>query len=570
MVVGRALIVMLCSALLLSCNKLAPKAQDASGEWNQYVEQFIQDWFRSHPNEAVNAGRHEYDGKLPDWSPEGIRKEIARLKQERERARGFRDDTLDARQRFERDYLTSVIDGELFWMESAEWPFKNPAYYGGSVDPNVYATREYAPLDVRLRAYTAYAKAIPQATQQIRANLRTPLPRTYVRIGRITFGGLASYYEKDVPGIFASVKDENLQRDFRSANQEAIKAMKELDAWFASQEASVTDNFSIGADKFSEMLRTTEGVQIDLGELGRIGHADLDRNLAGLREACAKYAPGKSPLECVQKVQAKKPAGGPVEAARKQLPTLKAFIQQKDLVTIPGPEEAQVAEAPPYQRWNFAYIEIPGPYEKNLPSVYYISPPSPAWSEAERKSYIPAEARLLFTSVHEVWPGHFLQFLHANRAPSKFGQIFVGYAFAEGWAHYTEEMMVESGLAEGDPEKQIGQRLSALLRNVRFLSAIGLHTGKMTVEQSEKMFREEAFTDPGTAREQATRGTFDPAYLNYTLGKLMILKLRNDWCASRGGQKAWKQFHDEFLTYGGPPVPLVRKAMMGGEQGSLF
>src|SRR5262249_36035060 len=151
----------------------------------------------------------------------------------------------------------------------------------------------------------------------------------------------------------------------------------------------------IGAEKFSEMLRTTEGVQIDLAELERIGRADLDRNLAGLKEACAKFAPGKSTQECVQKVQAKKPAGGPVEAAKKQLPTLKAFIQQKDLVTIPGPEEAQVAEAPPYRRWNFAYIEIPGPYEKNLPSVYYISPPNPAWSKAERESYIPAEARLL-------------------------------------------------------------------------------------------------------------------------------------------------------------------------------
>ena len=570
MVVGRLLIVMLCSALLLSCNKQTPQAESSSGDWNRYVEQFIEDYFRSHPDTAVNAGRHEYDGKLPDWSPEGIRKEIARLKQERERASAFRDDALDTRQRLERDYLISVIDGDLFWSENAEWPFKNPAYYSGAISPSIYATREYAPLDVRLRAYTAYAKAIPQATQQIRANLRPPLPRTYVRIGRITFGGLASYFEKDVPTIFAPVKDNQLQRDFRSANQEAIKAMKALDAWFASQEATATDNFAIGAEKFSEMLRMTERVQTDLGELERIGRADLDRNVAGLKEACAKYAPGKTVQECVQKVQAKKPAVGPVEAARKQLPALKAFIQQKDLVTIPGPEEAQVAEAPPYRRWNFAYIEIPGPYEKNVPSVYYISPPNPAWSKAERDSYIPAEARLLFTSVHEVWPGHFLQFLHANRAPSKFGQIFVGYAFAEGWAHYAEEMMVESGLAEGDPEKQIGQRLSALLRNVRFLSAIGLHTGKMTVEQSEKMFREEGFQDAGTAREQATRGTFDPAYLNYTLGKLMILKLRNDWCASRGGQKAWKQFHDEFLTYGGPPVPLVRKAMMGGEQGSLF
>jgi uncharacterized protein (DUF885 family) len=141
------------------------------------------------------------------------------------------------------------------------------------------------------------------------------------------------------------------------------------------------------------------------------------------------------------------------------------------------------------------------------------------------------------------------------------GRVFVGYAFAEGWAHYCEEMAWEAGLGNGDPEIHIGQLLHALLRDARFLSAIGMHTGKMTVAESETMFREEAFQDPGTARQQAARGTFDPAYLNYTLGKLMIRKLRADWTATRGGQSAWKAFHDGFLSYGGPPIPLVRKAM---------
>ena len=212
-------------------------------------------------------------------------------------------------------------------------------------------------------------------------------------------------------------------------------------------------------------------------------------------------------------------------------------------------------------------IDIPGPYERNLPSVYYISPPDPSWSPAERAAYVPGQADLLFTSVHEVWPGHFLNFLHANRAESRFGQVFVGYAFAEGWAHYTEEMMWEAGLGAGDPETHIGQLSNALLRDVRFLSAIGLHTRGMTVAESERMFREQAFQDPGSARQQALRGTYDPAYLNYTLGKLMIRKLRDDWTATRGGRSAWRQFHDEFLSYGGPPIPLVRRAMLGEKGG---
>jgi uncharacterized protein (DUF885 family) len=163
-----------------------------------------------------------------------------------------------------------------------------------------------------------------------------------------------------------------------------------------------------------------------------------------------------------------------------------------------------------------------------------------------------------------------LQFLHAQQADSKLGQLFVGYAFAEGWAHYSEEMMWEAGLGNGLPEMRIGQLLEALLRDVRFVSAISMHTGKMTVEESEMMFREQGFQDPAKARQQAARGTFDPAYLNYTMGKLMIKRLREKWTSSRGGKQAWQTFHDEFLKYGGPPIPLVRKAMLGEEPGSLF
>jgi uncharacterized protein (DUF885 family) len=184
---------------------------------------------------------------------------------------------------------------------------------------------------------------------------------------------------------------------------------------------------------------------------------------------------------------------------------------------------------------------------------------------------VPGKQDLLFTSVHEVMPGHFVQFLHANRSPSLFGQLFVGYAYAEGWAHYTEEMMWEAGLNNGDPETHIGQLANALLRDCRFLSAIRLHSGTMTQEQSRELFIKECHQDEGTARQQSARGTYDPAYLNYTLGKLMIRKLRADWTASRGGTKAWKGFHDAFLSYGGPPIPLVRQAMMKeGSAKSVF
>src|SRR5205085_11611639 len=220
------------------CQKSASQASDQnpsstpmpSQQWDTFVTSYLNDYFAAHPDVAVYAGRHEFDGKLPDWSDAGIKKEIARLHSMRDQAGQFRDASLDERQRFERDYLIAQTDKILFWMEQAEWPYKNPYFYADSIDPDVYVSREYAPLDVRLRAFTAYAKAVPNALNQIKANLRLPLPRTYIKIGRTTIGGLADFYSKTVPSVFASVKDEALQSDFRTANEAAIKAIKEFDA----------------------------------------------------------------------------------------------------------------------------------------------------------------------------------------------------------------------------------------------------------------------------------------------------------------------------------------------------
>ncbi len=354
--------------------------------------------------------------------------------------------------------------------------------------------------------------------------------------------------------------------------------MEDLTKWLESERKHATDNFALGEPLFVDMLKATEEVDTPVAELLSIGKADLDRNLQALKAACAQFAPKASLRACTLKMEAHKPEGGPVEYARKQLVDLKAFIVAKDLVTIPGTEEARVAEAPPYNRGNAAYINVPGPYDHDVSSTFNIAPPDPKWSKKEQAAYIPGKDDLLYTSVHEVWPGHFLQFLHANRNPSKIAAVWVGYGYAEGWAHYSEEMMWEEGLGNADPEQHIGQLTNALLRNVRFLSAIGLHTQGMTVAQSEKLFLDSAFQDPANARQQAARGTYDPQYLDYTMCKLMIRKLRSDWVAKQTGSGTdprahWKDFHDKFLSYGGPPIPLVRKEMLGqkmDEAGSLF
>jgi uncharacterized protein (DUF885 family) len=396
------------------------------------------------------------------------------------------------------------------------------------------------------------------------------MPRTWIDEGVANFGGMVPYLRDDAPRAFADVKDEALRKAYTDANGKAIAAFQGLANWLQEQRATQTEDYAIGPELFSAMLKQTEGVDLPLARLQAVGQADLERNLAALDEACREFAPGKDRKGCMAKMNANRPQGGAVEGARRQLDMLRAFIVEKKIATIPSDDPILVDQAPPYQATNFAYINPAGPYDVGMPSTYYIAPPDPSWPKAEQDAYTPGVADLMSTSVHEVWPGHFLHSLHSNRAGSLVARLFLGYSFTEGWAHYAEEMMWEMGLGEGDPETHIGQLSNALLRDARFLSAIGLHTAGMSVADSERVFREQAYQDLGNSRQQARRGTYDPAYLNYTMGKLMIRKLRADWTATRGGEAAWKQFHDEFLSHGGPNVPMLRALMLGSAEGPLF
>jgi hypothetical protein len=375
--------------------------------------------------------------------------------------------------------------------------------------------------------------------------------------------GFAGYLETTVPELFSAVKDEQLQLQFATANAEAAEAVREAAAWLEELQATGTNDFALGEERFLKMLKDSQGVDITLKQLKAAGERDLHSNLRALSEACAEFAPDESTEDCVSNVQMQKPPEGAVGGATRQLPALKQFLIDNDIVSIPSDEEALVNEAPPHRRFNAAYINIPGPFESGLPSVYYIAPADPEWSKEDQLAYIPGETRLLGISVHEVWPGHFLQYLHSNRTDNNIGRHFGTYTYSEGWAHYTEQLMWDAGLGDGDQAVHIGQLLNALRRNARFMSAIGLHAEGMTLEESQAMFSEYSFADPGNAKQQALRGAYDPGYLNYTLGKLMINKLRKDWTAGRGGREAWGRYHDQFLSYGVPPIPLVRKQMLG-------
>jgi hypothetical protein len=571
---------------IAGCSQRSPDAPlkraptQASLQWAKLAQGFIDEYFRAEPFFAAQSGKHEFDGQLPDYSAQGIKREIARLHDARARLSAADPAALQPRERFDRGYLLAVVDGELFWLEKARYPFSNPYWYLYKLDPDMYLTRNYAPLEVRMKAYIKYARAIPKMVTNIRENLQGPLPKTFVELGVAEFGGFAAFYKNEVAAVFAPVNDPDLQKQLADANQQAAQAMSNLKDHMVALRSTANDEFALGKDLFAQMMMDTERVGLTVDQIDAAGRLDLKRNTEALKTECAAYLPHGTLRTCVAKMAANKPPGGPVEGARRQVKSLREFVAANKLVSIPNDEQALVAEAPSYNRADAAYIEMPGPYDHGVAATYYIAPPDPKWTQAEQLAYITDEAELLFTSVHEVWPGHFLQYLHSNANPDKLEAIWTGYAFQEGWAHYCEEMMIQAGLGAGDPETHIGQLTNALYRDVRLLSAIGLHTAGMTVAQSEKMFREQGFQDPGDARQQAARGTYDPAYLIYTLGKLMILKLRADWiaksraglsspAAAADGRALWHDFHDQFLSFGGPPIPLLRKEMLG-EEGSLL
>lgn len=539
--------------------------EEAREPWAGFAAMTVAEYYRRNPEEAVDAGLHQYDGQISDWSADAVAEYLAWVRKTRSEAQRY--DDLEGKESFERDYLVAAMNQELFWGEASGYLSRNPAAYIGQLGFSVYLDREYASLDTRMRGYTQYIAQVPAFLDTMKSNLQPPLASPFIETSLARLGGLVGYLETTVPEIFADVHDEALQAEFAAANTAALDAVRQTIEWLEGLRETAHDDFALGEARFLQMLRAAEGVDITIDELKAAGERDLERNLSLLDEACEDFAPGKSIAECVQGVQDKKPEGGPVAGARAQLPGLRKFLEEQKLATIPGTEEALVDEAPPHRRTNAAYIRIPGPYEVGLSSVYYIAPPDPEWSEEDQLAYVPGESDLLFTSVHEVWPGHFLQYLHSNRAKNNIGQHFGTYTFSEGWAHYTEEMMADAGLDEGRPDIRIGQLLNALLRNVRYLSAVGLHAEGMTIEESHKMFEEKAFSGYGTAYQQSLRGTYDPGYLNYTLGKLMIRKLREDWTKGRGGREAWGKFHDQFLSYGYPPIPLVRQQMLGDDYG---
>jgi uncharacterized protein (DUF885 family) len=530
--------------------------------WDQVVAEVTEEFFRINPDRASAAGRHEFDGLLPDWSQEGRARSTERIRKLQRIVADVAETGLTEEQKFQRKYLLFGLKADLFWRETSGSMFDGIDFYRHSFEIFHLAYGEYAPLEQRQVGFSRFARSLARACQQIRNNIRVPMAEELRAHSEQVVRGLVDFFNRDAKKIFSGVANA----EFFEASRLAIAALDELADFFKIQKGKATRSFALGEEKFRQMLAEVDGVTVPLAEIKRAGLEDLRRNQSNLKKWCDRFEPEKSVAQCVESATSEKP-DDILKTAQEQLVELESFLKNHDVVTIPSDEKVMVRETPSYLRWNTASLRSPGVYDRGLPSAYFIAPPDPSWTPDVQKKYLKSKWELWITSAHEVWPGHFLHTLHDNLRPPILGRIFRAYSTVEGWAHYTEEMMVELGLGDDDPRIHIAQIKWALLRNARMLSAIGLHTEGWSREQSEQFFRDEAYANSGLAKQQSMRGVFDPDFLGYSLGKLMVLKLREDWTKTRGGRKAWRAFHDQFVSYGNAPVPLIRTFMLGNDSG---
>ncbi|MCK6546970.1 DUF885 domain-containing protein [Myxococcota bacterium] len=527
------------------------------------VAEYLEEQLRREPSLGRELGLHEYDGKVAPVSEREYSDHVASAKKYLERISQLELGAVEDPTRL--DLELSRLDAErtIFRIETLG-QHRHLLVHRDLFDVSGYLVRDYAPLAERVSSMLDHLEAGAAQVEPMLAMLDRSQPRTHLETSKKAFGGLAEYFDGDVkqqsePALAA---DPALRARYDRVMAAAHAAVARILRWVDETGLpAANDDFALGEERFLRMLEVNEGLKISLPELEVMAQADFQRNYDAFVATAKRIDPTLSVQEVVKKVAAEHlPADQVLPTAAKQLEDLLAFIEKNDIITIGAEDRATVAVTPPFMRWNSAFLDMAGAFEKAAGSYYYISPPDPSWPKEMQLAYLPYAGDLLSTSIHEVYPGHFVHGLHQRRTPTLGAKLLESYAFVEGWAHYAEEMMFEAGFGRGDARLELGQLSNALLRNCRFLAAIGLHTRGMTVEQANALFQEKCFIDPGNALQQAYRGTFDPGYLSYTLGKLQIMELRKEFFAKRG-TTSLRAFHDWLLSFGAPPVALVRERL---------
>ncbi len=548
---------------------------------------FSEVYFHFSPTAGTSAGLHQYDSQLEDYSAASTQRQIAALRGYETRIDAIDPSALDASVAGDRLMLLNSIRSTLLTLEVIRPWEKNPDNYSSGITNSVFVimSRNYAPANTRLKAVVAREQAMPQVLLEARKNLKNP-PKIYTEIALEQIDDIISFFQNDVPAAFLDAKDPATQAAFAKSNAAVIEALKSYGAWMKSDLLPRSNgDYKLGAETFAKKLSYDEMVDLPLERLLEVAYADLHRNQAEFARVAKEVDPSKTPQEVLAELATIHPAPDKLlPAFQDTFDSLTTFIKTNHIITIPSDVQPTLEETPPFMRATTqASMDSPGPFETHSKKAYFnVTLPEKNWTPAHIAEHMAAfnAGTIVSTSVHEAYPGHYVQFLWQDKFPSKVRKLIGANTNVEGWAHYCEQMMLDEGYAAAPPNAtaeqvreakliRLGQLQDALLRDARFVVSIKLHTGQgepggtaWTIDQAVDFFVKEGYQSHSIGLVETKRGTSDATYLYYTLGKLEIMKLREDLKQKQGAAFSLQQFHDSFMLQGMAPIKIIRKAML--------
>jgi uncharacterized protein (DUF885 family) len=573
-------VVLISTTLMGATSAMTPTSEPGTSAWTQLVDAYFDTvYLPFNPTDGTSAGVHQYDTKLENYSRASREKEIAALRTYEKKVAEFPADKLDLSDQGDREFLLGTIRSELLTLETIRPWQKNPDTYSSGIANSAFTIieRNYAPAEVRLAALISREKQMPTALEAAHANVDNP-PKIFTEIALEQLPGIIGFFQKDIPAAFTSVKDSKLMEQFHTSNTAVIQALTSYQQWVKTELLPKSNgDFRIGSATFSAKLRDDEMVDLPLDQLLTIAYADLHKNQAQFRQVAYELDPSKTPMQALDQLQADHPIPDQLLGKfQNTFNNLIQFIGEKQIVSIPSDVQPTLEDTPPFMRaTTFASMDSPGAYETGSHKAYFnVTVPGANEPAQERSESMAAFniGTIVSTSVHEAYPGHYVQFLFMPQIHSRVRKMLFSDSNVEGWAHYCEQMMLDEGYGQpgwGAKDAReaklirLGQLSDALLRDARFIVGIKMHTEGMTIDQAVDFFQKEGYQTRSTGLVEARRGAGDPTYLYYTLGKLMIMKLRADVQQKEGAAFSLKKFHDEFLRQGGVPLPIVRRAMLG-------
>ena len=549
----------------------------AAAKFPKFVAEYLHDLHSRHPTLAAASGIHTWDDQVEDYSSLALSAEINAIKIFQERLEKIPPLELRLSDTFDFQILASNMRARLLELEQIQSYERNPQVYNEPISTGLLqlALFESAPADVRLRRVIAKEKLVPRLLDSARLNIRKP-PAVFLKVAIESFKGTLSFVQSDLPKAFVSAKDPKLQSEFKKSTKTASEAMAKYIKHLQRTKPDPDAVFAIGKDNYEAKLKYDEGIEVPVDTLLKIAERELSKTQEQFRNTAASIDRKRNAMAVWADVQRDHPKPGAlVEEAQKQLDSLVRFIEEKKIVTLPQAAAPVVAATPDFMRWSSASMWTPGPLEsRQLSARYLITDVDPKWTDKQKEEYLGSinYPQLWTTSIHEVYPGHFVQGMFLKQVASPVRKLWsmAPGSFVEGWAHYTEQMMVDEGFGGSDPKIRMGQLADSLLRLCRFVVGIREHTRGMSVEQATRFFMDNAYMGETPSRIEAERGTFDPTYLVYSVGKLAILKLRDDYKRDRSEEFSLQEFHDRLLSNGNAPLWVHRQMLLPGDKGKLI